>query len=241
MPLNKFELEVCIDDAAGLAACQGRADRIELCSALGVGGLTPSPGLIDASRHSAVPVHVMIRPRVGGFDLSAADVASCIADIHAVRAAGLAGVVLGATTSGILDKDVLAAMTHAAQGLSLTLHRAIDVTDDPVAAVGDAIALGFDRILTSGGALKAKDGIATLRAMRRAADGRIVIMTGSGVTPSNVADIADQTGITAFHASCSTPVVTDATSVRFGFIPGGARGTDASEINAMRAALDAIV
>ena len=81
MPLNKFELEVCIDDAAGLAACQGRADRIELCSALGVGGLTPSPGLIDAARHSAVPVHVMIRPRVGGFDLSAADVASCIADI----------------------------------------------------------------------------------------------------------------------------------------------------------------
>ena len=100
MQPNSATLEVCVDTAAGIAACQTHADRIELCSALDLGGLTPSAGLIEIARESAVPVHVMIRPRTGDFCYDAHDLSTRLHDIAAARRAGLTGVVLGASGLG---------------------------------------------------------------------------------------------------------------------------------------------
>lgn len=236
MPQNKPTLEVCIDDAVGLSACQGRADRIELCSALGVGGLTPSFGLMRLARSSTVPIHTMIRPRVGGFEYTNDEVAVMLNDIQATRETGLAGIVIGATHGDRLDIAALRQMRDAAGGLECTLHRAIDLLPDPVQAMEDVIALGFTRILTSGGAPKAADGTATLAALHAASRGRIDIMAGSGVTKDNVADIARATGLRAFHASCSAPAIADANATAFGFSPTDHRQTNPAEIDALRRA-----
>ena len=118
-------IEVCVDCAEGLAeAVAGGADRIELCSALEVGGLTPSVGLMRTASGCGVPVYAMIRPRAGGFGFSQEDVAVMLADIAAAREAGLAGVVLGAMRGDGLDGAMLGTLTVAAQGMGTTLHRA---------------------------------------------------------------------------------------------------------------------
>lgn len=237
MPQNNFTLEVCIDDAAGLTACQGRADRIELCSALGVGGLTPSLGLMRLARSSPVPVHAMIRPRVGGFEYTADEVAVMLPDVQAAREAKLAGIVIGATRGDRLDTETLRQLRAAAGGMECTLHRAIDLLPDPVQAMEDVIALGFTRILTSGGAPKAVDGTATLAELNTASRGRIDIMAGSGVTQHNVAHIAHATGLRAFHASCSAPAIPDTDAATFGFSTSDHRQTSAAEIDALRRAM----
>lgn len=233
-------LEVCVDTAAGLFACQGRADRVELCSALSVGGLTPTPGLVDLARASDVPVHAMIRPRTGDFEFDDHDIECCLHDISAVRQAGLAGVVLGATKGGALNLDALRQMSRAAGRLEMTLHRVIDILVDPEQAIEDAIALGFARILTSGGAPKAFDGLARLRQMQQVAKGRIEIMVGSGVTPDTVEMIAQATGITSFHASCSRGVPQDSAAQSLGFAGAARNITDADTLTALRLKLDGL-
>lgn len=240
MQPNSATLEVCIDTAAGIAACQTHADRIELCSALELGGLTPSAGLLAIARESKVPVHVMIRPRVGDFSYGAQDLGTCLQDIAAVRAAGLAGVVVGASYDSQLDVDALADMRAAAGDMACTLHRVIDLMVDPLRALEDVVALGFDRILTSGGALCARDGIAGLTALQHAAAGRITVMAGSGVTAQNLGDIAARTGIRAFHTSCSSPVAQGEKEQAFGFAAASRNRTDPAKIAQMRAAIDAL-
>lgn len=233
-------LEICVDTVAGVrAAVAGGADRIELCAALALGGLTPSAGLIDAARSQPVPVRAMIRPRAGGFVYDHAEYEVQRRDIDAVRAAGLAGVVIGATdTAGRLDLDLLRALADHAAGLALTLHRAIDLVPDAAAAVEIAIALGFDTILTSGGALVAAEGTARIAAMHRQSAGRIEIMAGSGVTPDNVAALIGATGVGAVHASCSRAVpARDMRAVRMGFTPENLRETDQRIVEQLRRAL----
>ena len=240
MRRNSATLEVCVDTAAGIAACQTHADRIELCSALDLGGLTPSAGLIEIARESAVPVHVMIRPRTGDFCYDAHDLSTRLHDIAAARRAGLTGVVLGASRAGRLNTNALADIRAAAGEMTCTLHRVIDLTEDPLRALEDAITLGFDCILTSGGALCAHDGIAGLTALQHAAAGRITVMAGSGVTAQNLGDIAARTGIRAFHASCSSPVAQGQKEQAFGFAAASRNRTDGDKIARMRAALDAL-
>ncbi|WP_377511268.1 copper homeostasis protein CutC [Octadecabacter sp. R77987] len=240
MPPNSAALEVCVDTAEGLSACQIHADRIELCSALELGGLTPSPGLLAIARDSKVPVHAMIRPRAGDFSYDDHDLEACLQDIAAVHAAGLAGVVLGAFKDRELDLVALAKMRAAAGDMACTLHRVIDLVDHPLRALEDAIALGFDRILTSGGAVRAPDGIDGLAALQGAAAGRITVMAGSGVTAQNLGDIAAKTGIYAFHASCSLPVAQGHEEQAFGFATASRNRTDPARIAQMRAAIDAL-
>jgi len=131
-PPKNFTLEVCVETAGGLEACKGIVDRIELCTGLEVGGLTPSAGLMIAARESGLETHVLIRPRTGDFELSSQDLAVALNDIRAVKDAGLHGVVIGATKGAILDLGVLKELIAAADGLCITLHRAFDtVTDLP--------------------------------------------------------------------------------------------------------------
>jgi len=233
-------LEICIDDADGLAAAiEGGADRIELCSALQLGGLTPSPGLIAIAAQSSIPVYAMIRPRAGDFVYGASDLDQMLRDIDAVRAAGLAGVVFGANRlDGSLDAHALARLSRHSLGLGTTLHRAFDLVPDIDEAVRIAVDIGFERILTSGRAPTALEGLDDLEKIFAAADGKITIMPGSGLTAENVNNLRSRLPINEIHASCSTAApVRDENIVRLGFGDGMPRKTDKNRVAAL---IDAI-
>jgi len=226
-------LEVCVDDASGMAeAIAGGADRIELCAALAAGGLTPTPGLIEAAAASPIPVYPMIRPRPGSFRFTAPEVATMRADIRFARAAGLPGVVLGASLAdGRLDSAVLSELVAEAQGLDLTLHRAVDLAPDVDEAVETALFLGFRRILTSGGAVQAHLGLDRLRRMIAAAAGRLSIMPGSGVSPATWPQLAPL-AVTEVHASCAALI--PGTPDAFGFVTGQEKRTDQAHVRALK-------
>lgn len=233
-------LEICVDDAAGLdAAIEGGADRVELCSVLELGGLTPTPGLIALARQANVPVRVMIRPRPGDFVFSQGDVAAMRADIEAVRNAGLEGVVLGASLAdGRLDTEILAALSEAASGLKRTLHRAIDLVPDMPEAVEQAIALGFDTILTAGRARTAPEGVEQLALAHRVAAGRITIMAGSGINAASAGALLDQVPLSALHASCGESAApASAPAMRLGFESPGRKATSVSKVAALKSVL----
>ena len=197
------DLEVCVDTIDGVAAAQaGGAERVELCAALSEGGLTPSVGMMREAARFEVPCYAMIRPRAGLFCYSSAEVAVMIADVEAAKEAGLAGVVIGAQdASGGLDAEVLRWLMDV--GLPATLHRVIDVVPDWRAAMDVAVDVGIERVLTSGGALRAMDGAGQLAQMVAYADGRLLVMAGSGVSAGNVAELVALTGVTEVHASCA--------------------------------------
>jgi copper homeostasis protein len=235
-------LEVCVDNVHGLAAAlAGGADRIELCSALDVGGLTPSPGLMRAATGSPVPVHAMVRPRAGDFRYDGQEVAVMLADIDAIHAAGLQGVVLGASTDdNRLDHRTLATLiAHArSRGLGCTLHRAIDLCPDLGDATRTAVDLGFERILTSGGAPSAGQGIEQLARCFEQSAGALLVMPGAGVNTGTIAALRAGLPLTEVHASCSVPLAsTDARAIAFGFDSGTRRQTSAEQVAALKAAL----
>lgn len=237
-----LRLEVCVDTAAGLdAAIAGGADRVELCSALGLGGLTPSPGLIARAARSAVPTMAMIRPRPGDFVYSDADLEVALSEIDAIKQSGLAGVVIGANLAGgALDVPSLTRLVAAADGLDITLHRSIDLTPDPVRAMQEVVDLGIQRVLSSGGSAKAVDGLARLTAMMAAGGGDVSVMPGSGVTPQNVVHIVQQLGVTEVHASCSGPMDADRAAVALEFAGDGDRQTSKRAVQDMVRSLRAI-
>lgn len=231
-------LEVCVDDAAGLqAAIEGGADRIELCSALSVGGLTPSPGLMALAAEAPVPVHAMIRPRAGAFLYDEADLRQMENDIRTVAGFGLEGIVIGANhADGRLDEGALARLLSAAEGLPATLHRAIDLVPDVNAAVDLAVSLGFERILTSGGEKTALAGLERIAGMLARAAGRIEIMPGSGITVDTVGPILARLADVDIHASCSSPGAEEPENVlSLGFATGPQKRTDALKVRALKA------
>lgn len=232
-------LEVCVDDLAGLeAAVEGGADRVELCSALALGGLTPSAGLMEVAATFDIPCNAIIRPRAGDFIYSEEEIDIMRADIEAVRDAGLAGVVLGACLpDGRLDRMVLDTLAKAAKGLDLTLHRAFDLVPGIPEAVEIAVKLGFSRILTSGGAKTAIEGMVGVKQAIDAAGGRISVMPGAGISADNAAQFL-KLGISEIHASCSSPVsMPQGRLVEFGFVPDGARHTDPAKVRALKQAI----
>jgi copper homeostasis protein len=239
--MPRILLEVCVDSPAGFkAAVEGGADRIELCSSLSVGGLTPSPGFMAFAGKAARPSRAMIRPRVGSYVFSEDETDMMRRDIDAARAAGLAGVVIGANlVSGQLDEKTTARLAKHAAGLEMTLHRSVDLMPHPMEAVDVAIGLGFRTILTSGGQLKAPDGAEIVAAMVMQAGDRLEILGGSGLNPGNVVSFIKKTGVSAVHGSFSAPwQEIDQNLVRFGFIGNDARETSRAIISQVRAAID---
>jgi len=242
-------LEICVETAAGIdAAIAGGADRIELCSALALGGLTPPQSLIRYAAEAPVPTHLLARPRDGNFRYGAAEAALVAEDIRAAAEAGLAGVVIGASdASGRLDAGLLADWVALARAegdkrgrrLSLTLHRAFDLAPDLFDAAETAIGLGFERILTSGGQPRAVEALGTLAALVQRVNGRILILAGSGVDAATLPSILGA-GVPEVHASCRTPLG-DASEAeqRFGFQSGPTLRTDASKVATLRDCLDA--
>ncbi|KEC72410.1 UNVERIFIED_ORG: copper homeostasis protein [Rhizobium esperanzae] len=229
-------LEVCVDSAEGLAAAiEGGAGRIELCSALELGGLTPLPSLMRIAARAPIPVYAMIRPHAGPFIFGSADEEAMLLDIDAVRTAGLAGVVIGANRQdGTLDMPLIHRLKAHAAGLGSTLHRAFDLVPDADQALEQAVELGVERILTSGCAPKAADGTETLKRLSAKAAGRISIMPGSGIRPANVSAILQATGAREVHGSCSSPVESvDPRAVAFGFEAKSANRTDSAVVREM--------
>jgi copper homeostasis protein len=196
-------LEICVDAPDDLAkAIAANVDRIELCSALDLGGLTPSPGLIEQAKNAPIPIYAMIRPRGGNFVYSELELQTMESDIAAMQAAGFAGVVFGVLTEDqTLDVKALTRLRSKATGMGTTLHRAVDDMISPIEAVETAIELNFERILTSGGAAKAVDGRNEISAMIDRAGSQIEIMAGSGVTSINL-PLLREAGVSSFHASC---------------------------------------
>jgi len=236
--MTRILLEICVDDAAGLdTARTGGADRVELCSALALGGLTPSAGMMMLAARSPLPVMAMIRPRAGDFVWSAPEHEAMRTEIAAARAAGLAGVVIGASnTDGTLDAAMLADLVRHAEGMDITLHRAIDLCPDPVAAIGLCARLGIPRVLSSGGAVTAAAGAGRLRMMTGHG---VTVMPGGGISAETLDTLTDLP-LTEVHASASAPAPPprDGRVAAFGFQPAGARMTDATRVAALRARLD---
>lgn len=231
MTADRVRLEVCVDTPAGLAAAiAGGADRIELCAALGLQGLTPLPGLMALAARAPIPVYALIRPRNGDFSFDARELDAMRYDIDAARSYGLAGVSIGANRpDGDLDLDVLEKLVRHSQGLGMTLHRSFDFVADQAAALETAVALGFERVLTSGGALTALAGAERLADLVRQANGRIGILAGAGVRANNVAELVRRTGVGEVHGSFGGPVhgADPASKLgAMGFVPAELRDTD---------------
>lgn len=200
----EYFLESCCTDVEQIRRAQeAGARRIELCEKLAVGGVTPSAELLKAAISVAkVPVNVLVRPRGGDFVFSAAEADTMLRDIELCREAGAAAVVIGALDSrGEVDMPLMRRLCDAASGMSVTFHRAFDVCADPIAAFEDVLALGCDRLLTSGHESDAFKGRFFIAELVERAAGRIIVMPGCGVRRNNIARIAADTGAVEFHAS----------------------------------------
>lgn len=197
-------IEACADSYASCrAAWLGGADRLELCAHLVIGGTTPSTALFrQVQRDIPVKTNVLIRPRFGDFLYSKEELEQMCEEIRMYRDLGANGVVIGALTpDGDLDLESMRRMMDCAGGLDVTLHRAFDMTRDPIRTLEDAIRLGCRTILTSGQQKDALTGVELLRQLQETAAGRIDIMAGCGVKRWNIQEIHDRAGITVFHTT----------------------------------------
>lgn len=189
--------------ASALSAFRAGADRIELCSNLELGGTTPGPGSLIASREKLnIPIHVLIRPRAGDFVYQSSEIEEMKRTIQFCREIKIEGIVMGfLTPEGKVDRDLTLQMADHAQGMDLTFHRAFDQVIDQEEALETIIDLGFDRILTSGGMPTVPEGIRQIANLIRQADERIIIMPGGGINNFNFKDVAEHTGAREFHMS----------------------------------------
>ena len=200
-------LEVCVDSlASARAAIAGGADRLELCSALAVGGLTPYPELLEQIRkESNIPIRCLMRPRAGDFLYTAEEIDMMATQITRLSQLDADGFVIGCLDAdGNLDQQAMEPLVKAAAGKGLTLHRCIDVSRDPCKTYLDAKALGIDTVLTSGAAgncLKGMDVIGQLLQLRDSCDGPEVLV-GAGVNAKVIAAIREKfPSACAFHMS----------------------------------------
>ena len=224
-------LEVCVDSyASAMAAIAGGADRLELCSALAVGGLTPSPALLRQIREvSNIPVRCLMRTRGGDFLYTPEEIRQMAMEISMLKEAGADGFVIGCLDAdGDLDPVAMKPLLKAANGMGLTLHRCIDVSRDPCETYRAAAAMGIDTILTSGGAGNCLKGMETIRqliALREEGNGPEVLI-GAGVKASVIAEFLDKVpGARAFHMSGKTEVKSGMRFKREG-VPMGLPGLD---------------
>jgi copper homeostasis protein len=197
-------IEIAVDSIeSALAAEQGGAQRIELCSALREGGLTSSLGLVRTVRSvCSLALFTMIRPRGGDFLYTADEFRAMQEDIRIMAQEGVNGVVFGLLMQdGHVDKERTRALVELARPMEVTFHRALDMTSDPEQALEDVIACGVQRVLTSGGAPSAWAGRKLLRAMVQQASGRATIIVGGGVRPAQISRLMASTGATEFHSS----------------------------------------
>jgi len=201
---DRILLEVCVDSIdSALAADRGGADRIELCSSLLEGGLTPSPGVISTVLGKvSLGVFVMIRPRGGDFCYSDDEFKAMEQDILTAKQLGADGVVFGILTEdGRVDVDPTQRLVNIARPLKVTFHRAFDMSRDLTESLEDLIRLRVDRVLTSGGEQNVELGQSMIANLQRQAKDRIIVMAGAGITENNVRQLVSITRVREIHAS----------------------------------------
>jgi copper homeostasis protein len=243
--MARHTLEVASNSvASALAAQQGGADRIELFDNLAEGGTTPSHGSIAVARERLqIPLFVLIRPRPGDFRYDALETEIMLRDIAQCRQLGCDGVVVGALdAAGDIDVPLCRDLVAAAGPLGVTFHRAFDAARDLPTALEQVIALGCQRVLSSGGQASAQAGSGMLARLVTQAGDRLSVMAGAGIGPDNITDIATTTGCRELHASAKTVRVSG-----MRYRNADLRGldndwtqTDANTVAALRAALDAV-
>ncbi len=197
-------LEVCIESAeSAIAAEAGGANRVELCDNLMEGGTTPSLGAVELTlKNVSIDVMMMIRPRGGDFLYTDLEYDIMMRDIQLAKELDVYGVVFGLLTpEGRIDKPRTAKLIEAARPLSVTVHRAFDMTIDPFEALEDLIELGVDRILTSGQEPSTEQGIELLAELVERAGDRIIILPGCGIEESNISDLVSRTGVKECHVT----------------------------------------
>lgn len=214
--MEQIKLEVCCADLQSVrAAIEGGAHRIELCRALEVDGLTPSKAMMESAISLGILVQVLIRPREGDFVYNEEEVQSMIREIRLAKELGANGVVIGALRQdGTIDEETIRRLVDEAKGLSITFHRAFDVCSQPLEALEKIISLGCNRLLTSGQAASAEQGIPLLKQLVEQSAGRIIIMPGAGVNAKNARNILSKTGAHEIHGSLRRNGHTDSELVR---------------------------
>ena len=204
---NRLLLEICVEsvDHAVAAECGG-AHRIELCSDLSSGGITPSAGLMQTARRQVrIPIHVLIRPRPGNFCYSDSEFEIMRNDVLAAKQFAMDGVVLGILQPDArIDIARTKALVELADPLPVTFHRAFDATENLEAALEDVIQTGASRILTSGGEARATDAVLTLTRLVQAAGDRVVLMPGGGINSENIVQVVRKTLAREVHTSAGT-------------------------------------
>ena len=221
--MSEILLECCVGSVESAVNAElGGAGRVELCAALELGGVTPSSAAIRLAKERIdIPLFVLVRPRGGDFHYSPVEVEVMKTDIAAARDLGADGIVLGILRKdGNVDVERTAELIEAAGGASITFHRAFDSTPDPLAALETLRELGVNRVLTTGGARRAEEGLAGLGKLVEAAAGRIGILPGGGINHENCRQVVEQTGAREIHvgsAVCSAGPRQEAS----GLGPGG--------------------
>lgn len=237
-------LEICLEDVSGAAVAEAAgADRLEVCSALSEGGVTPSAGLLARVLASTtrVGVQVLIRPRAGDFVFGPAEAEVMLEDVRQLRFQSRVGFVLGALTpTGEVDVPLLEMLLDVCEDAPVTFHRAFDACRDREAALDTLIDLGVSRVLTSGGAASALEGVAELAELVERADGRIGVLAGGGVRPANVAELVRRTGVSEVHCRAAESVSSAArfSNPSLAYDAGTREVTSGAVVRAMRQALD---
>lgn len=197
-------MEVCVDCLESAKnAIEGGATRLEVCSALSEGGLTPTPGLAQTIKSfSPVPIYAMLRIRAGDFVYSKEEITATVLDLNILKDHGVDGFVFGALTSeNKIDIESCEAILSSARPLPVTFHRAFDEVDNPLRSLEILANLGFERILTSGQKDTAEEGLELIQTLVRKAQNSIIIMPGSGITKENILKVKTVSGAKEFHAS----------------------------------------
>ncbi|NNH75456.1 copper homeostasis protein CutC [Nocardia uniformis] len=236
--VRSVRLEIGVETLGGVEIAEAAgADRIELCTALCAGGLTPSAALIEQAleRTSHTRVQVLIRPRPGDFRYSATEVALMRADIEQARRLGAAGVVFGVLDeNNHVDVPANTALIEAAADMDITFHRAFDVCADPYRDFEQLLELGCTRLLTSGRQPSVIDGASLIGKLVTRAGGEIDVMACGGLRADNAAEILERTGVRDLHAAVRSPVpgsTVEGAAVTFAE-PGAPQGFDHFETDA---------
>ncbi len=237
----KYIIEIATTDfTTTKSAVEGGADRIELCSALSEGGITPSFGLIKQCREAfTVPLFPIIRPRPGDFLYTEEELELMLKDVILSRESGCDGVVIGLLyKDGSIDVKRTAKLIKAAYPLEVTFHRAFDRCKDPFTALQQLIDIGCQRILTSGQKPTAPEGVDLIAELIQKADDRIIIMPGAGVRKDNIKMIAERTGAIEFHSSIKTQKKSGMEFIHPIFNETSIAAIEPAEVKALRDALN---
>lgn len=211
MPKNKsaFIIEICANSVESAIQAQlGGANRIELCDNLMEGGTTPSIGMIKcAVKNLDIPINVIIRPRGGDFCYSEIEFESMLNDIFILKETGINGVVVGVLKpDGSIDLERCKKLIDAARPLEITFHRAFDMVKNPFQSLEDIISMGIERLLTSGLQQTAQQGSTLISELNRLANGRLIIMPGSGINENSISELIQTTACREYHMSLRTPI-----------------------------------